>query len=329
MNDPKFIGSSIENNMQIPLERLGAPGSSGCLSVEAHFTDGRFAGKDRRGDKTMRLFSCKARLSEHPGDLRQFNGAFGKEDGSTHLLAQTKLQITTPSIEFFLESNSSGEVSMATADIRSTEPNIAKVIFEDQLNGLLDKLSYLHQAPIFIALVVVHDLQNEIQHIYFQSPPRPSNVKEGDVKITERMMPVYSLYRECQNAPTPYYKLLSLYKIMEGLLNPLRSEVVRDLRKNRLDQTIPKLTVPDHPDVPHWLRIHVGKPIGGFVFDFLTNEYRNAIAHFELRGRKAMSIGNSGVRSQTSDVVLLADMCARILIENHENLLARLTAAGH
>ncbi|ANL10268.1 hypothetical protein AMJ96_CH02619 [Rhizobium sp. N113] len=329
MNDPNFIGSSTENQVQIPLERLGAPGSWGYLSVEAQFDDERFAGKDRLGDKTTRTFSCKARLSENPGDLRHFNGAFSKEDGSTHLRAQTKLHITTPSMEFFLESNSSGEVSMATADIRSTEPNLAKVIFEDHLNGLLDKLSYLHQAPIFVTLMVVYDLENEIQNIYFQSPPRHSDVKVGDVIITERMMPIYSLYRESQNATTPYYKLLSLYKIMEGLLNPLRSEVVRELRKHRLDQTIPKLTVPDHPDVPKWLKKHVGKPIGVFVFDFLTNEYRNAIAHFELRDRKAMSVGNSVVRGQTSDVVLLADMCARILIENHETLLARLTAAGY
>lgn len=82
--------------------------------------------------------------------------------------------------------------------------------------------------------------------------------------------------------------------------------------------------MPDLPDTAGWLKQHVGKPIGPFVNDFLTNEYRNAIAHFELRGGRVMDIGRSSVRHKTADVAYLADACARVLINAHETLVARL-----
>ncbi|MDX1170741.1 hypothetical protein GOL87_27945 [Sinorhizobium medicae] len=329
MKDRAFIATSVENQMAIPVESLGSPGANAVLTIEAQFTDNRFAGKDRHGDTAVRTFSCKARLSDHAGDSRSFNGAFGKDDGSSHLLWDkplTKLQLTTRTIEIFLESNGRGEISFATANVISTNANHAKAVFEDELTPWLDMLSYSHQTPIHIAQVVVHDVQNELQYLYFQSPPRHSVIEQKGARVTERMMPIYALYRECQNASSPYYKVLSLFKIMEGILSPLRTEVLRELRKQRMDLTIPKLTVPDHPDIAGWLKTHVGRPIGVFVNDFLTSEYRNAIAHFELRDRRAMNVGSSQARAKASDVAFLADVCARILIANHENLLARLDA---
>ncbi|RVE82581.1 hypothetical protein CN238_27820 [Sinorhizobium meliloti] len=329
MKDRAFIGTSVENQMAIPLESLGSPGANAVLTVKAQFTDNRFAGKDRHGDTTVRTFSCKARLSDHAGDSRSVDGAFGKDDGSSHLLwdkPRTKLQLTTRTIEIFLEPNGRGEISFATANVTSTNANHAKAVFEDELTPWLDMLSYSHQVPLHIAQVVVHDMQNELQYLYFQSPPRHSVIEEKASAVTERMMPIYALYRECQNASSPYYKVLSLFKIMEGILNPLRTEVLRELRKQRKNLTIPKLTVPDHPDIAGWLKTHVGRSIGVFVNDFLTSEYRNAIAHFELRDRRVMNVGSSQARAKASDVAFLADICARILIANHEDLLARLDA---
>ncbi|HTO34286.1 MAG TPA: methylamine utilization protein MauJ [Pararhizobium sp.] len=324
-----FIGTSVEHHTEIPVERLGSPGASSVLIIVPEYSDNRFAGKSRHNDTTMRAFSCKARLSENPGDTRRFNAAFGKDDGSSHLLVdkqRRKIKLTTRTVKVLFETNGNGEISMAAGDVTSTNENHAKAIFEDALTPWLDKLSYAHQVPIHLAQIVVHDVLNDTQHFYFQSPPRHSKIQEGEDKIVERMMPIYALYREAQNASAPFYKVLSLFKIMEGLLNPLRTEVLRDLRKQRRNQNIPKLTVPDHPDIAEWLRIHVGQPVGVFVNGFLTNEYRNAIAHFELRDRRAMNVGSSKIRTKGAEVAFLADLCARVLIENHENLLARLDA---
>ncbi len=327
MNDNKFIGTSIKNEMEIPVEQLGSPGASSVLIVEPEFTDNRFAGKNRHGDTTTRPFSCKARLSDTPGETRRFNGAFGKNDSSSHILLIDELRrikLAGPAIEVFLETNENSQISIATAIVSSMKADDARAMFEDALTPWLDKLSYTHQVPIHVAQVVVEDIQNELQYIYFQSPPWQSKIDKGEDRLVERMKPIYALYRESQNASTPFYKVLSLFKIMEGLLNPLRTEILRDLRKYKKDPIIPKLVVPDHPDLAGWLKVHVGKPVGVFVNDFLTNEYRNAIAHFELRNKSALNVSNSVVRIKAFEVAFLADICTRMLIENHEKLLARL-----
>lgn len=328
----KLVGTSVENKMTIPTDQLGWPGSNGVLTVSAMFSDDRFAGKDRHNDSSTRIFECKARLSDKPGETRNVIGNFGKEDGSTHLLfgnPSAKIQLTARTTDIFLEINSAGEISLATAEITANHPLHAKYLFEDALSPWLDKMSFTHQVPVQLSQIVIRDVVNEVQHIFFVSPPRHSYIKEGEDQIEERMMPIYALYRECQNVSTPFYKVLSLFKIMEGLLNPLRSEVLRELRRMRRDQTVPKSVVPDHPDIAEWLKPHIGKPIGAFVNGFLTNEYRNAIAHFELRDKSVMNVGSAQARSKALDVAFLADLCARILIQTHEALLARLNESGN
>lgn len=234
MGDFKSIGTTQEASMQVSVEDLPLPGANGHFVVEAHFKSDRFRGKDRKGDRSLRLFNCEALLSDSPVTTRAVTGSFGKDDSSTYLLAKSEAPsfvIETPNSEIRLDSNLDLEVSIAYSDIEATSAYEARSIFEDQLQPYLDRLSFLHNVPIHMGQVVVADKINELQFLFFQSPPRRSQITEGEERFSARMMPIYALYRESQNTTSPYYRLLSLYKIMEGLLNSLRAEVLKELRR--------------------------------------------------------------------------------------------------
>ena len=86
MNDTPIIGTSEQNSMMIPWDRIGAPGAPGHLIVSAQFIDNRYEGKDRFNDQTIRPFEVKARLSRHNSDQLSIQGNIQPDQGSSFFL---------------------------------------------------------------------------------------------------------------------------------------------------------------------------------------------------------------------------------------------------
>lgn len=330
MSDPRLIAETKTNSLVLPLESLGAPGVEGQLVVEAQFADSRYLGVDRQGDTSARDFNIRARLARTIGPTSDIKGDIQPEHGGSFLRAEpgkSHLEVESGIGILRLDLNNSGEVAMASTTINRTSPVIARADFIQMLSSFLDRVSYQNWVPAAIDLVSVRDLKNEVQYIHFRSPPRAFTVVEGGETLFEEMRPVYALYREAQNAVSPYYRVLCLYKIVEGLLGSLSSGLNKRSRSAGIKLDLVKVLVPDHPDIAFGLRDWVGKPMKDLYDRFLSKEYRDVIAHFELRNRNPLNVSSAADASRYADVAFISDLCVRKLIERHESALGKIAVA--
>ncbi len=83
----------------------------------------------------------------------------------------------------------------------------------------------------------------------------------GAQHLFVELSPIYALYREFKNSSSAYYRLLCLFKVMEGILGVLRKKGREEAKALGVRFSMPKETVPDHPDISKDLRYLVGKPM--------------------------------------------------------------------
>jgi len=226
-----------------------------------------------------------------------------------------------------LDANQADELSIVSSKVEATKAIEARLAFENALAICLDHLSYRHGVPAFVALLAVRDVKNEVAYIYFVSPPRSVTLIDSEHALSSELIPVYALYRESQNSTSAYYRVLCLYKIMEGLLGPLQAAVHQTAKLNNLSIQAPKALVPDHTNIAPWLREHVGKSMKSFFDNVLAKQYRDAIAHFELKSKAALIVSSPPDTELFAHAAFLADLCVRVLIARHEQSLSQLASA--
>ena len=102
-------------------------------------------------------------------------------------------------------------------------------------------------------------------------PEREIVLNPGRAHLHTDLAPIYALYREFKNSNSAYYRLLCLYKIMEGILGVLRKNARTEYAKVGLKFSVAKETVPDHPDIPAHLRCFIGRTIKDFYDNLWTS----------------------------------------------------------
>lgn len=330
MDKRDLLGTTTENSIAIPLDRLGAAGVQGELIVKAMFAHRNNDDPIRFDDRSERRFEVKAKLSRSPPDTFDWNGSFDRTHGSSFIMASGEIshfELKIPESLIRLDVNEKRQVSMASAEISAISANEARQRFLTALSRYLDRMSYLAGIPTHVALVVVRDTMHEVQYFSFISPPRDTSIEPGDETLSADMQPVYALYREAMNSSSPYYRVLCFHKIMEGLLGPLRVSLRKRAKLASLDLPNIKDRAPDHPDFPQGLRSHVGTPTKEFYDKFLSNQYRDAMAHFTLKQSVALDVSSPEYFSRFVDVAFAADLCTRALTQAHERNLRLVLAA--
>lgn len=310
--------------MTISLDKLGDPGVQGELIVQAMFTDRDNDDPLRLNDQSTRNFELKSKLSKQPPDSYDMNSAFGPSDGSSFIIAPQgsyylELQLFDGLIR--LDINSLREISMASATITAANAREARIKFLTTLSHYLDRMSYLTRAPTHISLTVARDVNHEVQYITCFGPPRAAEINSGGEELSADMQPIYALYREAMNSNSPYYRVLCFHKIMEGLLGSLRTAVRKRAKALLIELPIVKDRVPDHIDFPMGLKHLVGKSAKDFFDNFMTRQYRDAMAHFTLKQGSTLNVSSPVYYSRFVDVAFVSDLCARNIIQSHEKNL--------
>lgn len=330
MTGPNLLGTTTENSIAIPLTQLGAPGVPGEVIIKAMFLDRNNDDPIRLNDQNLRSFEIKGKLSQTPPNSSDLNGAFDRTHGNSFIIAPDGVayfEVETPACKIRLDINDRREVSMASANLTAHNANEARLIFLSALSQYLDRMSYLANIPTHIALVVARDAQHEVQYLSYLGPPRPSIIGPGGEELSVEMKPIYALYREAMNSPSPYYRVLCFHKIMEGLLGVLKYSLRKRARSAACELPRIKDVVPDHADFPAGLREHVGTPLKDFYDNFLSKQYRDAMAHFTLKRGLTLEVSSPIYIRRFSDVAFVADISTRALIEAHERNLRLILAA--
>lgn len=280
--------------------------------------------QNRLEDSVARSFKVQVSLGKTSLNVHRAKAQLSAEDGNSYLRLEGKMShaaLHFAAGKIIAEANNDGEISLLSSMITADSPNQAMAIFNDIVVDFLNRTSFLNRAPIFINQISAFDSTNDVMTTAFVSPPRSVLMDRLGETLSVEMKPIYALYREALNSNSPYYKLLCLYKILEGLLGTLAFSVRKKARKLGIQLEAKKILVPNHPNFPNDLEEHIGKPIKEFFDGFLQKQHRNAVSHFILKSGKVLDVAVFEERKHFTNVSFVTDLCAREMIQSHEEHL--------
>jgi len=316
---------SVENRAEIPRGKLGAPGAPKAINIVAIKENETRDDKARLQDQSLRMFNVEVLLTKQLTVPDTFNSAFTKEDGTSFIkLATSKIKVDTASGTFEGETNSRNEMALIRMRVEAYVPTEARNKVYDATAAFLDHLSYLAQAPILTGLMKIYDEKNQIFTIDILGPEQEVTLNPGAQYLFHELSPIYALYREFKNSSSAYYRLLCLFKVMEGILGVLRKSIREEAKALGIQLSMPKERVPDHPDISQDLRYLIGEPIKKFYDNILAKRYRDAASHFLVQENVILQVSSAEERNKFAEMAFVCDLSARVLISNHEELLRRL-----
>jgi hypothetical protein len=269
-------------SMEIPTKKLGPPGIRWHLHILAQSPKQQRTDEERLADKSERSFKIYARLSKFPSGSESMLHSFSEEDGGSYLLTPTNaayIKVDSPDGQFIIRKNRLGEFSLVEFTCISTTDNGAKHKFLRGIMPFFDYVSYFANAPTFVTSLRIEDINNQNQIIEYTGPYQKSIVNPHRGQFRNEMSPVYAMYHEALKSNSDFYKFLCYYKILEGLLGPMRAAVFKTAREQGLELTRGEELVPDSADIfDANYRAYIGKSVKKFVDDVLEPRFRNAVA---------------------------------------------------
>jgi hypothetical protein len=313
--------------MVVPYSDMPAPGAPGHITAVANLEGETRSDAARLSDQSVRSFVVKLQLVKQVTLPDAFHGDFTKEDGASHVKAEQTLKIATSFGDFEIDLNARSEMSLIRMNVEARHPMEARNKVYETTAIFLDRLSFLANVPIFTGLMAINDETNKTTTIEVVGPEQEVVLNFAQEQLFNELAPVYALYREFKNSSSAYYRFLCLFKIMEGVLGVLRKRARDEYKKSGLKFSVPKETVPDHRDTAPEFRCFIGRPMKDFCDNVLTKQYRDVASHFLVQENVVLRVSSAGEWIRFAEMAFLCDLCVRILISNHENLLRRLADA--
>ena len=108
----------------------------------------------------------------------------------------------------------------------------------------------------------------------------------------------------------------------------MRERAYKKAKSLGLSAKIENELVPDDEHIHGDLRSCIGKPIKVFYDKVLTGKFRNSVAHFITTEQRVLHVSSPVELHEYANVAFVCDLCVRVLIKNHERLVAQLQAKG-
>ena len=278
--DHRLIAKSVTNRVDLPRGALPASGAPNAITVVAIAENETRDEAARLQDRSIRMFDVEVLLTKQLTLPDTFNADFTKEDGTSLITLGSSIKVDTAGGAFHVELNSRNEMALIRMEVEASIPTEARNKAYDAIAKFLDHLSYLARAPILTGQMKITDAKNQVITIEIIGADREVMLNYGAALLFRQLAPIYGLYREFKNSSSAYYRLICLYKIMEGILVVLRKKARKEANALGLPFSLPKERVPDHPDISKDLRYLIGKPIKEFYDNILQKRYRDAASHF-------------------------------------------------
>jgi hypothetical protein len=220
----RLLATSVTNRVDVPREQLGAAGAPSAVTVVAIMENETRDETMRLQDQSLRAFDVEVLLTKHLTLPDVFSADFTKEDGASLIKLASGVRVDTASGAFYVDLNGRNEMALIRMKVKARVPIEARNKVYDAIAVFLDHLSYAAAVPILTGQMKIYDDKNHIITIDVLGPEREATVSTGAQHLPLPLSPIYALYREFKNSSSAYYRLLCLYKIMEGLLGILRKK---------------------------------------------------------------------------------------------------------
>jgi hypothetical protein len=137
----------------------------------------------------------------------------------------------------------------------------------------LNQQCFRYNVGVNLTCVVAEDETGEEKYCYYYRPYQPVEVKLNELKARWPivLVPLLSLYREANSTTNPFYQVILLRTIMEGL--ELHNKAYR---KHSPPDLLPEV----FPDSDRILAAYRGKKFSSITDDLLL--MRNFFAHFSI-----------------------------------------------
>lgn len=320
----RAIATSTTNSVSIPVEKLGPPGVVAQLHVVPIFKDSTRNDEKRLKDVTLRKFVVTCRLAKDVESQPNINFNFGEGSGDSLFAIPEHvayMKVETSDGQFFFSGNAEKRLSTVRFDCIAHSSAEARRLFQKIVGPALDHLSYASNTPVHTVQVTIVDEVHQITSTEILCPYPVVALNTGVEKVSATLAPVYAMYREAKNAVSPFYKYFCLYKILEGLLKPLRTKLYEKAKLKGI--VLPPLhaKVTSYSDIPDDQRPYVGKSITRFFEEFLTTRYRNSMAHFISDEGVVLNVNEMEGIERYCAVVHVTDLCCRVVISHFESCI--------
>lgn len=320
----ELISSSTTNSANISFEDLGPPGIKTYLRVVPKFDNDPRTSQEVFNDQNVRKFRVTARFANNNAVQSNINLSFPQDSGDSLFAVSenvAQLRIDTPDGSFSIYPNQEKRLSTVSFECEAKSSAEASQIFNTIVGPALDHLSYKSNTPLHIVQISSFDEKNHITTTEILSPHPIIPFSFDSGKVNKLLAPVYAMYREAINSTSPFYKFFCLYKILEGLLKTLNPKLYSQAKEQKIDLPPLKARVPSYRDMQPELKAYEGKSISRFFDEFLTNRYRNSMAHFISDAGAVLNVNEVEEMKRYSLVINISDLCCRELITHFEQCL--------
>ena len=238
----RLLATSVTTRVDVPREQLPAAGAPSAITVAAIMENETRDETLRLQDQSLRAFDVEVLLTKHLTLPDTFNADFTKEDGASLIKLASGVRVDTASGAFYVDLNGRNEMALIRMKVEARVPIEARNKVYDAIAVFLDHLSYAAAAPILTGQMKIYDDKNQIITIDMVGPEREVTLNPGAQHLPLALSPIYALYREFKNSSSAYYRLLCLYKIMEGLLGVLRKKGREEAEALGVPFSMPKET---------------------------------------------------------------------------------------
>ncbi|RFB80374.1 hypothetical protein DYH55_02280 [Methylovirgula sp. 4M-Z18] len=302
--------------MEIPVEKLGFPGSLIELHLVPQFPNVTRRDQDILTDDSEREFEAAALLSKAPSPVNALDFQFTEADGDSYFVfALPGMAVDTQWGRVIVGRNANSEASIVKMRCWARSANEALDRLQLACAAFLDHWAYEATAPVYLTRLRARDLTSKSEMVRFSRPFQLTAINPSATEIPTPLRPILALYREGLGSASPIYKFLCFYKILEGYLTRLKPDLAKLFRAAELPYPVPPDRVPDHPDLDESFRAHIGQSITKFRDELLTPGFRNAVAHFEKDGLSPLVMSNPNEIVRFSTTAVAVELCARAVIE--------------
>jgi hypothetical protein len=218
-------------------------------------------------------------------------------------------------------------VSIVRLELETTSIAKARKTFQQAIASVLDQLSYAAQVPFQVVQVTVIDQKNQITTTEVNTPYPNFALTASFVSLEiPALAPAYAMYREAMNSSSPFYRFFCFYKILEGLLKKVKSDLYATAKRHSI--CIPRMEakVPLINDMSADLKPYAGKSITYFFDNYLTNSYRKSMAHFMTDDGNILNLHELDAIASYSSVIHLTNLCCREVLNYYQACTTQIQA---
>lgn len=199
-------------------------------------------------------------------------------------------------VEYFYTTDKSTNRKTARISWRSSEGQVDRLIIElDEpetlvlsyadviMAGVLDYICFAKEIPLSIQHIEIYELKTHdlIQFWlvvpYLQKVQLNSQLLFGMASVPNRLVPLLRLFREAVNSTNPYYRLLCLYRIGEGL-KTVKSQNNQKTQNLTSPRSRPKQRIPENEFTKEYFLNWIGKSMHEYL-EHVEHNFRKYIAH--------------------------------------------------